>query len=67
MVSLIVWDYRHLHTGLLCFMQEVLPVTTSCTQCYADSDEIAIIRGEKSVHRDAQQVHVIGLNHLFRS
>ena len=22
---------------------------------------------EKSVHRDAQQVHVIGLNHIFRS
>ena len=28
---------------------------------------IITIRGEKCVHKDAQQVHVIGLNHLFRS
>ena len=30
---------------------KVLMVNTSCTQCYADSDEITIIRGEISVHQ----------------
>ena len=30
---------------------KVLLVNASCTQCYADSDEIAPIRGEISVHQ----------------
>ena len=28
-----------------------LPVNGSCTQCYADSDKIATIRGEMCVHQ----------------
>ena len=30
---------------------KVLLVNVSCTQCYADSDEIATIRGEIGVHQ----------------
>ena len=52
MVSLVDWEYRHLHTCLLWSMLNVLPANTTCTQCYADSDEIAIIRGEKCVHQE---------------
>ena len=45
---------------------KVLPVNVSCTQCYDDFDKIATIKGRYRYIGDAQQVHVIGLNHLFR-
>jgi hypothetical protein len=45
---------------------KVLLVNASCTQWYDDSDEIATIRERFVYINDTQQVHVIGLNHIFQ-